>query len=125
MSHLRTKGVRRARRLPTVMQRKLAKCKGTNGRICFASQRSSLGILRLRKATCFADQHRRDTFRTEAYASPAGSVHTKRASFAFLSILVNFVGNKTCYLGGIASRPFGNSTYAATGAGGLTACERL
>ncbi len=48
MSHLRTSGVRSARRLPAVMQRKLATCKGTNGRICFPSQRNSFGIFRSR-----------------------------------------------------------------------------
>ena len=46
MSHLRTSGVRSARRLAAVMQRKLATCQGTKGRICFASQRNSLGIFR-------------------------------------------------------------------------------
>jgi len=33
-------------RLAAVMQRKLAMCQGTNGRICFASQRNSFGIFR-------------------------------------------------------------------------------
>jgi len=58
MSHLRTKGVRRARRPPTVMQRKLATCQDTNGRICSASQRSSPGNLRRRTASHFVNQHR-------------------------------------------------------------------
>ncbi len=35
------------------MQRKLATCQGTNGRICFASQRSSLGIFRGRTNLAF------------------------------------------------------------------------
>jgi hypothetical protein len=44
-----------------VMQRKLATCQATNGRICFVSQRSSPGTLRRRAASHFANQHRRDT----------------------------------------------------------------
>src|SRR5581483_7310040 len=61
MSHLRTSGVSRAKRLPTVMQTKLATCQGTNGRICLASQRNSPGTLRHRTSSDFVNHHRRDT----------------------------------------------------------------
>src|SRR5579863_4233609 len=43
ISHLSTSGVSSARRLPAVRQKKLTTCQCTSGRICFASQRSSLG----------------------------------------------------------------------------------
>src|SRR6266851_1095049 len=43
MIHFSTSGVSSPRRLPAVIQRKLARCKGSSGRICLESQRSSLG----------------------------------------------------------------------------------
>ena len=90
MSHLRTKGVRRARRLPTVMQRKLATCQATNGRICFASQRSSPGTLRRRTASHFVNQHRRDTLELKHRHCYSQVVQRKRAPFAFRSISLGF-----------------------------------
>ena len=61
MSHLRTRGVRRARRLPTVTQKKPAMCQGISGRICFASHSSSPLVLRCRTASHFVNQCRRGT----------------------------------------------------------------
>ena len=88
MSHLRTRGVRRARRLPTVMQRKLATCQGTKGRICFASHCNSFGILRDRttshsvKQVPRSDLELKDRFR-----------YWRRPDKAFtVRISVNFIG---------------------------------
>ena len=117
MSHLRTSGVRRAKRLPTVMQRKLATCQGTNGRTWFASQRSSLGISRDRTTSHCVNHHSRETSDLKDRRHRRRSSRQSAAPFAFLSILLSFVGNKPHCLGGIASRLFGNSTYAPTGAG--------
>lgn len=84
MSHLRTRGVRSARRLPTVMQRKLATCQATNGRICFASQRSSPGILECRTASQLVNQHRRDTseLKHRHCYSPSSRESARRSLFA-------------------------------------------
>jgi len=94
MSHLRTSGVRRARRLPTVMQRKLATCQGTKGRICFVSQRSSPGTLGRRTTSRFVNQHRRDTLELKHRhsRSQASSESVRRSLFG--QFLVGSVGSK-------------------------------
>ena len=84
MSHLRTRGMRRARRLPAVVQRKLATCHGAKGRICFASQRNSPGILECSTASQLVNQHRRGTseLKHRHCYSPSSRESARRSLFA-------------------------------------------
>jgi hypothetical protein len=46
ISHLRRSGETRAKRLPAVIERKLARCQWSSGRICLSSQTNSTGSRR-------------------------------------------------------------------------------
>src|SRR6266851_7175963 len=92
MIHFSTSGVSSPRRLPAVIQRKLAKCKGSSGRICLESQRSSFGTqdeIRpfLMAIAWTANSPSRD------YGSAIALVNNLRYLFAFPSIRSFYADN--------------------------------
>src|SRR5882762_5224469 len=85
INHLSTSGVRRARRLPAVMHRKLATCQCRSGRICFESQRSSLGSQDDQRLRLCERKDNNSTLKRE-YAGAVRLVQKMNEVLAFRSI---------------------------------------